>query len=136
MESAMTLEDQAHSVQDEALNDLLVRWHRWNVTTPPETGFYTVNTSCKLYRPSRQYDWENGASDAEVETSIMEGVENCINQLGITDRTAIMLNARNLATGASVWQSPRLPVDPLERMHLVLHARARLIIVMECEGML
>lgn len=119
---------------DQLLNDLIRRWHVWSVSTPPNTGFYKANPSCKLYRTSRQHDDQNGALDSDAESSIMEAVDHAIDCLEQPYRTAVQFNARNLATGIVVWVSPRLPPNDLERAHLLMHARAKLLLLLESGG--
>lgn len=119
---------------DEILNDLLGRWHRWCIHTPPNTGFYKENPSCKLYRTSRQHDDINGALDSDAENSVMQAVDYAIDRMEQPYKTAVEFNARNLATGTSVWRSPRLPADDIERAHLVMHARAKLLLMLEEDG--
>lgn len=119
---------------DELLNDLLSRWHRFAASTPPNTGFPKANAACKLYRTSRQYDTDNGAFDSDGEAAIMEAVDHAIDSMEQPWRTAVEFNARNLATGTGVWRSPRLPADGIERAHLVMHARAKLLLLLERGG--
>lgn len=119
---------------DELLNDLLSRWFRFATSTPPVTGFPKQNASCKLYRASRQYDDQNGALDSDSESSIMEAVDGAIELMEQPWRTAVEFNARNLALGWAVWRSPRLPQSDIERAHLVMHARAKLLILLESRG--
>lgn len=119
---------------DALLNDLLSRWHRYSISTPPDIGYYKANPSCRLYRASRQYDAENGARDSDTEASIMEAVDHAIEMMEQPWSTAVQLNARNLATGITVWISPRLPADDIERAHLLMHARAKLLILLELGG--
>lgn len=119
---------------DELLNDLLRRWHVWSVHQPPETGFYKQNAACKLYRTSRQYDDRNGALDSDAESSVMEAVDAAIDRLEQPWRTAVQFNGRNLATGIVVWVSPRLPTDDIERAHLLVEARGRLLRILEIDG--
>lgn len=119
---------------DELISDLIRRWHVWSVSTPPNTGYYKANPSCKLYKTSRQYDDSNGALDSDAENGIMEAVDHAIDCMEQPWRTAIAFNARNLATNLAVWNSPRLPVDEIERAHLVMHARAKLLLILESNG--
>lgn len=119
---------------DALLSDLLSRWHRWSISTPPDIGYYKQNATCKFYRASRQHDDTNGARDSDAEASVMEAVDFAIEQLEQPWRTAVQFNARNLATGITVWISPRLPADDIERAHLLMHARAKLLILLEFGG--
>ena len=64
----------------------------------------------------------------------LEAVGHCIDMMAQPWKTAVEFNARNLALNLSVWRSPRLPVDDVERAHLLLHARAKLLILLERAG--
>ena len=119
---------------EELLNDLLRRWHIRCVSTPPTTGYYTSNPACKLYRVSRQHDDMNGALDSDQDGQVLEAVGFAIDQMEQPHKTAVEFNARNLATGVAVWRSPRLPADEIERLHLLMHARAKLLILLERAG--
>lgn len=122
--------------REDLLSDLLARWHAWSVHTPPAIGYYKENPSCRLYRASRQYDDHNGALDSDAENSIMQAVDAAIDRMLQPWKTAVEFNARNLVTGASVWRSPRLPADDIERAHVVMHARAKLMLSLEQDGVL
>jgi hypothetical protein len=119
---------------DELLNDLLRRWHLRELHAKADTGYYTENTTCKLYRTSRQHDDSNGALDSDQDSSRLEAVGHCIDMMDQPWKTAVEFNARDLALGASGRRSPRLPVDDMERAHLLLHARAKLLILLERAG--
>lgn len=121
---------------DQILNDLLARWHHWSVTTPPDTGFPAENPTCRLYRVSRQYDSDNGASDTDAETRILNAVDHCIDRIEQPHRTAVQVNARNLATGYAVWRSPRLPAEPIKLAQLLADARAMLLIELRMAGVM
>lgn len=120
--------------QEELISDLLRRWHIRAVSTPPLTGYYTSNPACKLYRVSRQYDTDNGALDTDQDGQILEVVGYAIDQLEQPYKTAVEFNARNLATGAAVWRSPRLPADDIERAQLVVVARGKLLVLLRSAG--
>lgn len=105
---------------DHILADLLAAWHKW------AAGWAGVAAygSCAMFtgvRSSRQWDSANDVVDGDLHNSQMQAVEFAINgdergqgAMPNPYRTAIQIHARNLATGASVWSSPRLPVDPEE----------------------
>lgn len=134
MESAMTLEDQRHSVEDELINDFLWRWHKREIRTPPLLGYPGHAAGCGLYRASRQRDDENGALDADVDNIILREVGRCIERVDDPYRTALYLNARNLVSGVEVWTSPRMPPDPLERRYILIEARARFLYELKDAG--
>lgn len=119
---------------DELLNDLLSEWWDWHPEDIAQNGYYTVNAACRMYRPSRQRDDENGALDSDQHNSRMQAVDDAIEKMEQPWRTAVEFNARNLSTGLAVWFSPRLPPDDLERAHLLMHARAKLLLLLEAGG--
>jgi hypothetical protein len=120
----------------EILNNLLASWHRWASAAHASAGFYTTNAACKLYRCSRQYDSHNGASDTDHESERMEAVGYCIDRMEQPWRTAVEFNARNLATGVVVWQSPRLPTNDIERAYVLIAARRMLSNLLERDGII
>ncbi len=121
---------------EEVINDLLSRWHTWASQFVHVAGFNTCASAMQQFRASRQYDSENGALDQDVENRIMAAVDACIDRVEQPFRTALWINARNLVTGAAVWQSARLPADPLARAKVVTEARAKLADRLASRGML
>ena len=121
---------------DALLNDILSRWHQWCVSRPPALGYPTSAAGCSLYRSSRQHDMENGAMDSDAEAERFGIVDFCIDSLDQPYRTAIQINARNLATGVAVWVSPRLPESKVERALIVAEARGRLMVSLRASGVL
>jgi hypothetical protein len=121
--------------EDEALNDLLSRWHSWACDERTALGYPTVSVTAKQYRASRQYDDANGALDQDVENVIMDGVNACVWSIREPFRTALHINARNLSTGAFVWRSPRLPEDQMACAFMVSDARGMLIIKLRDRGL-
>ena len=107
----------------EHLSDLLSRWHAWCAGHVYSTGFASVNAACRMARASRQYDDVNGSLDAQIDVSLMEAVDAQIDQVPQPWRTALQVQARNLATGSQVWNSPRLPVCERERRAVLVEAR-------------
>lgn len=116
------------------LSDLLSRWHRWIITNPPALGFPKRNAACSLYRASRQMDDANGALDSDAESAIMEAVDRAIDRLQQPYHTAVCFHARNLATGVTVWRSPRLPENDIELAKLVVASLAKLLLEFERDG--
>lgn len=112
---------------NEALNELLRRWHAHCLGYSQGKGYPSVDSACRSSRTSRQYDYENGAMDAAVDSKIMEGFDGVMWNIPNTDKapylTALQFQARNLFTGRQVWTSPRLPADPMERGVLLMEAR-------------
>ena len=111
----------------ELISDLLSRWHNWR-SNQASGGYPTVNAACRLYRCSKQHDDINGALDTDLEHRQMEAVDLCIDRIAQPYNTALQINARNLCTGVSVWQSARLPADRVAAAELLVQARALLLI--------
>lgn len=109
------------------LNDLMVRWHRHSTRYSYGKGYPTQDVACRSHRASRQYDDENGALDAKLEDTVMETVDTAIYRLPQPHLTAIQFQARNMSDGHSVWQSPRLPQEPLARGRLLSESRDLLL---------
>lgn len=104
------------------LDDLLSCWFRWMQASGDGFGH---KTSAMFHdvRSGRQWDSENDVTDSSLHNAQMQTVDFCVDQLEPMHRTAINLQARNLATGYSVWTSARLPQDLEARAIVVRDAR-------------
>lgn len=121
---------------DEAiLDDLLRQWHLWSIRDHLRLGYPEVSPACALYRASRQYDDQNGALDTDAHCERMQMVDTCIYSLADPWRTAVCINARNLATGRAVWASARLPQDTAERAAVAAEARGMLARRLQADGL-
>lgn len=118
------------------LNDHLVRWHNWCSRYRFGKGYPSSDVTCRQSRTSKQYDYDNGAMDATVEDSIAEAFDAAMDKVDQPHRTALSIQARNLATGANVWSSPRLPPDPMERSKILMEARNILLKVLASTGVM
>jgi hypothetical protein len=104
---------------------LLVLWYRCEQAGALRIlGFPAECPSTQGYKASRQYDDSNGAAEIDERGSMAKAVGNIVNSLQEPYRTALYFVARNRATGAEVWRSPRLPADKDERAHVVSEALA------------
>jgi hypothetical protein len=108
------------------LDDLLVQWHRWSKSwsAVPQYG---VSAMFSAARSSRQLDDEDELADHTIRHGLMESLDFHIGELKATYRTALGMQARNPATGQSVWSSVRLPQDPRQRAVVLAEARAALL---------
>ena len=106
----------------EGLVRLLVMWHRHEAAWLPVEGYPRECPSTAGYRPSRQWDSENGAQESEDSSRTVARVGEVLHGLPEPCRAALMILARNRATGCSVWTSARLPQDRDERAQLVAQA--------------
>ena len=118
-----------------ALDDLLAEWHRWSIgysvlgqhgTAPMFNGLVS----------SKQWDSESDVIDGNLHHSQMEAVDFHISEMQPLHRTAIGIQARNLATGHSVWTSARLPADLEARSLIVREARNTLMNKLTSAGIL
>jgi len=104
------------------LDDLLSRWHshcrsyRANQQAPSDPVFRNTKSG-------RGWDSTDEIIEDEIHGSMMEAIDFQVSEMKDPYRAAIYALARNLSTGRSVWLSPRLPVDPLERATVVAEAR-------------
>lgn len=104
------------------LDDILSRWHSWarsykaNQQTPRDPVFRDAKSG-------RGWDSTDEIIEDEIHDSMMEAVDFQVSEMKDPHRAAIYALARNLSTGRSVWLSPRLPVDPLERATVIAEAR-------------
>lgn len=117
------------------LNDLLVEWHKW------AKGWLGVAShgSCAMFagvKTSRQWDSENDISGETLHHEQMKSFDFEVMELEPVYRTALQINARNLATGSNVWKSPRLPNDLQSRAQLLGLARTELLKRLERAGVL
>jgi hypothetical protein len=123
--------DDQHAI----LDDLLSRWHQWQPRRAT-TGYAPKSLVCGAYRTSRQYDDTNGALDDDLNALRCRQVDHDVCTMHDPHRAAIYVLARNLATGANVWISPRLPADPGERASIVSQARVILTKKLIASGVL
>ena len=110
---------------DNLLNHLLVSWHKWALGYQHVGG---INTS-PMFRggkPNKTRDDDDGV-DGALHNSTMAAIDAQVMDMIDIHRTAIQIQARNLVAGVSVWRSPRLPVDPVERHIVLLEARNALL---------
>lgn len=104
------------------LDDLLSRWHshcrayKANQQTPRDPMFRDTKSG-------RGWDSTDEIIEDEIHGSMMEAIDFQVSEMQDPHRAAIYALARNLSTGRSVWLSPRLPQDPLERATVVAEAR-------------
>ena len=72
------------------------------------------------------WDSSDDILDAQINAKIMESVDFEVSEMKEPHRSAIYVTARNLHAGNSVWRSPRLPADPMERAVIVGEARQQI----------
>lgn len=124
---------------DATVDDLLIRWHGWRDSYRAGRGYGSGAMFKDAVSAWSSYDRDNGVSEEIVERQVMEAVDRAIDAVPNTPHpwhTAIMIEARNLACGASVWSSARLPRSVQELEVLRIEARNRLVKELERQGCL
>lgn len=124
---ARLMEEDQQRTLAEHVNSLLAQWHAWSSGHSMVHGYPTINTTCRGSRSSRQYDDANGGLDAHIDHVLMEAVDGVIDGIQDPWRSALSVQARNLQTGAQVWNSPRLPSCAMQRGELVMAARKKFV---------
>lgn len=102
--------------------ELLALWWKAESQWSPVAGFPDVCPSCAGWRSSRQYDSDNGAADGDSRGMLIRHVGGVVRQIDEPYRTALYMLARNIATGAQVWRSARLPENTQARASVVSDA--------------
>lgn len=118
------------------LDGMLEEWHNWCHHTADRAGHAGKAAVFGQSRSNSQYDWENGLESEAIDRRIMQGFDASVQRIPQPWLTAIQFEAKNLAVGYVVWQSPRLPQDPEELAALILEARVRLLKELARDGVL
>ena len=103
--------DERTQTIEASLDALLVMWHTFASQEGIGWGYPSRAPASHQYRVSRQYDDLNGAIDGDVDRTLAQAVGHQVDKIADPHRTALHMNARNLASGVSVWVSPRLPAN-------------------------
>lgn len=128
--------DQAEKILDATLDNLLRLMHESAAGDRVGQGYPSNAPGCSLYRASRQYDYDNGASDSERDTELGVAVSAVVGQMADPHRTCLQIEGRNLSTGVRVWISARLPLCPVERSVIRQEARNQLARRLQAEGLM
>lgn len=111
---------------DAILDDILARYHAW-AKAFRVVGQAGASPMFRQAKSPRGWDTADQLLEDETHAQIMKAVDFHIGELPDEKarpyRSAIYCLAKNCYTGQSVWQSPRLPADPLERGVVVREAR-------------
>lgn len=117
------------------LDDILARWHHhcklFRVVRSP-----SADPMFRQALSSKGWDETSDIAEAEINRKIMKAVDFQVSEMVDPYRAAIYAVARNCYTGHAVWQSPRLPKDPLERGAIVVEARSLLLRRLMAAGVL
>jgi hypothetical protein len=104
------------------LDDWLSRWHAWGKS-------YKANQQAaqdpvfRNAKSGRGWDSIDDIIEDDLSGTTLESIDFHVSEMQDPYRAAIYILARNLYTGRSVWLSPRLPADPLERGTIIAEAR-------------
>lgn len=109
------------------LNDLLIAWHCYCRGYKWVIGYKSTAAGFSNVISSRQWESTHDVLDKYVDSTRLQTVDFHISGMEPDYRTSLQIQARNLATGANVWTSARLPKDDLARIELLCKARALLI---------
>ena len=128
--------------QKAILDGLLDEWHRWSAgySASPASG------ACAMFKAAKSpKHWDTTADidDAAIQSDTMAAMDFAIlgdkrGQGGLQEpyRAAICVYARNLAVKLSVFTSPRLPSDPLERAKITGDAIGLLVKQLKIAGVM
>ena len=116
---------------EEILSDLLSRWHSWARGYRPiaQSG---ADPMFRNVKSGKSWDSTADIVEDEIESGILKAVDFHVSEMpddpeGVGAlRSAIYCHARNCCTGRSVWMSPRLPRDPVERGAILAAAKAEI----------
>ena len=119
---------------DDVLSGLLADWHKWMSAAPINGTDRLDDPTFRDVKSGRCWDSADDIIEADLKSDTMKTIDFCVTgdargQGGLMEphRAAIYSLARNKATGHSVWRSPRLPTDPIERGVIVLEAKNMLM---------
>lgn len=116
------------------LDDMLSRWHSWQLSNPAARGYARCSAGFEQYRSSRQHSIDD--LEADVDNSRCKQVDFEVREMQDPYRSAIYFEARNLSTGRRVWTSPRLPQDIAERSALIQQSRGMLCVRLVNSGVI
>lgn len=98
--------------RDAILDDVLARWHGWQMGSKVGQGFNSRALVVGDFRNVQvQYDSQLEQTDVDLEARKCRVIDHCVREMSEPWRTAIYLDAKACYTGHAVWRSPRLPSD-------------------------
>jgi len=128
--------DQAEQILDATLDSLLRLMHEYASAERVGQGYPSNAAGCSYYRPSRQHDDTNGASDSDRDAELGAAVSAVVDQMQDPHRTCLRIEGRNIATGVRAWVSARLPLCPVERSVIRQEARNQLARRLQAAGLM
>ncbi len=121
---------------EDALSDILKRWHEYTSRYRHNKGYPSVSASCADWRSDESRDDEHGVIDERIERDQMEAVDFEVNQIPEPGRTSIYVNAKALAKGSTVFSHPQLPADQIKCLQIISGAREELSRRLRSRGVL
>ena len=133
----MTREPILQQLESDTLDAILSLWHSWALADRGVRGFNRKALVVGDCRPWRlQHEGQQDQLDADIDNAQCRVVDFAVRQMDEPYRTAIYLEARNLCNGLAIWNSQRLPQNPLERAIVVKAARGFLTIRLQSSGVM
>ena len=121
-----------HNDSKAILDDILSCWHAHCKGYSP-LDVVAVDPMFRGEINRSGWDSADDILDAQINSKIMKSVDFQVSEMKDPHRSAIYVTARNLHAGNSVWCSPRLPADPMERAVIVGEARQQITVrLMAC----
>lgn len=121
---------------DMQLDSLLILWHEVTDKYRHERSFSAPSMTNFYLSPTHQ-DWRHEEVGREMEERVTaRRIGDCIRRIEHPWQAAIVIQARNLATGADVWFSPRLPTHREAREVILLEARNKLLVELRKDGVM
>ena len=109
----------------DTLDQLLADWHQWS----KKTAIVSMPGKCAMFSQAqtpRHWDSTADIDDEAIARSTMDALDFAIlgdikgyGGLQEPQRTAVCFYAKNLSAKVSVWVSPRLPENQIERQTIV-----------------
>jgi len=128
--------DQSEKILDATLDSLLKLMHEYAAGDRFGQGYPSNAPGCSLYRASRQYDHDNGASDSDRDMELGAAVSAIVDQMMDPHRTSLRIEGRNLSTGVMSWHSAILPLCPVELSVIRQEARNQLAKRLQSVGLM
>lgn len=128
-----------HDAIEHRLDRYMADWYAWRRTYQMVRGYSAHDSTCRDHRASSRYDWQNGVEEARGDEITNKGVDAAMDRVPNEPQpwnTFLQFEAMNLATGAAVWHSPRLPADPAVLEVLRREARNRLLLELRRGGVM
>lgn len=119
------------------LDQILCLFHAWMQGSKVGRGFNSRALVIGDFRNVQvQYDSQLEQTDVDLDASRCRVVDFAVLETSEPWRAALYEDARNLYTGLAVWNSPRLPRDPISREIICEEARQLLAMRLIGDGLI